>query len=64
MQVTTLVPAYRPKVLFELLSSLRRQSVKPAAIVFSGYCARMPAPAWATPAAEAQFLDAWSAFAP
>jgi hypothetical protein len=35
MQVTTLVPAYKPKYLFELLSSLRHQTVKPAAIVFS-----------------------------
>ena len=35
MEFTTLVPAYKPKYLFDLLVSLRHQTVKPAAIIFS-----------------------------
>jgi len=35
MQFTTLVPAYKPKYLVELLASLRHQSVKPARIIIS-----------------------------
>lgn len=35
MQFTTLVPAYKPKYLVELLSALRHQSVKPARIIIS-----------------------------
>ena len=35
MQITTLVPAYKPKYLLELLSSMRHQVVKPARIIIS-----------------------------
>jgi hypothetical protein len=35
MQFTTLVPAYKPKYLVELLGALRHQSVKPAHIIIS-----------------------------
>ena len=35
MQITTLVPAYKPKYLVELLTALRHQTVKPARVVFS-----------------------------
>jgi hypothetical protein len=35
MKITTLVPAYKPKYLIELLTSLRHQTVKPARIIFS-----------------------------
>ena len=35
MQITTLVPAYKPKYLVELLSSMRHQTVKPARIIIS-----------------------------
>ena len=35
MQFTTLVPAYKPKYLVELLTALRHQTVKPARIIFS-----------------------------
>ena len=35
MQFTTLVPAYKPKYLVELLAALRHQTVKPARIVIS-----------------------------
>jgi hypothetical protein len=35
MQFTTLVPAYKPKYLVELLTALRHQTVKPAKVVFS-----------------------------
>jgi hypothetical protein len=35
MQFTTLVPAYKPKYLVELLAALRHQSVKPAHIIIS-----------------------------
>jgi len=35
MDFTTLVPAYKPKYLFDLLVSLRHQTVKPAGIIFS-----------------------------
>lgn len=35
MQFTTLIPAYKPKYLLELLTALRHQTVKPAKIVFS-----------------------------
>ena len=35
MQFTTLIPAYKPKYLIELLTSLRHQTVKPARIIFS-----------------------------
>lgn len=35
MQFTTLVPAYKPKYLVELLAALRHQSVKPARIIIS-----------------------------
>ena len=35
MQFTTLVPAYKPKYLIELLASLRHQTVKPARIIIS-----------------------------
>jgi hypothetical protein len=35
MKVTTLIPAYKPQYLFDLLQSLRNQSVKPARIIFS-----------------------------
>jgi hypothetical protein len=35
MQFTTLVPAYKPKYLVELLTSLRHQTIKPAKILFS-----------------------------
>jgi hypothetical protein len=35
MQFTTLVPAYKPKYLIELLTSLRHQTVKPRKIIFS-----------------------------
>ena len=34
-QITTLVPAYKPKYLVELMGSLRRQTVKPSRIVIS-----------------------------
>ena len=35
MQFTTLVPAYKPKYLLELLTALRQQTVKPARVIFS-----------------------------
>ena len=35
MEFTTLIPAYKPKYLFDLLCSLRHQTIKPAAIIFS-----------------------------
>jgi glycosyltransferase involved in cell wall biosynthesis len=35
MQFTTLVPAYKPKYLVELLAALRHQTVKPARIIIS-----------------------------
>ena len=35
MRITTLVPAFKPKYLIELLTSLRNQTVKPARIIFS-----------------------------
>lgn len=35
MQFTTLVPAYKPKYLLELLAALRHQTVKPARVIFS-----------------------------
>lgn len=35
MKITTLIPAYKPKYLFELLTALRHQSVKPHKILFS-----------------------------
>jgi hypothetical protein len=35
MNITTLVPAYKPKYLVELLTALRHQTVKPARILFS-----------------------------
>lgn len=35
MQFTTLIPAYKPKYLVELLASLRHQTVKPARIIVS-----------------------------
>jgi hypothetical protein len=35
MKLTTLVPAYKPKYLIELLTSLRHQTVKPDRIIFS-----------------------------
>ena len=35
MRFTTLVPAYKPKYLIELLTALRHQTVKPAKIIFS-----------------------------
>ncbi|MBY0454756.1 MAG: glycosyltransferase family 2 protein [Burkholderiaceae bacterium] len=35
MKITTLVPAYKPKYLFELLVSMRNQTVKPEKIIFS-----------------------------
>ncbi|WP_263559602.1 glycosyltransferase family A protein [Paucibacter sp. B2R-40] len=35
MQITTLVPAYKPKYLVELLTALRHQTVKPAKVIFS-----------------------------
>lgn len=35
MQFTTLVPAYKPKYLIELLAALRHQTVKPARIIIS-----------------------------
>ena len=35
MQITTLVPAYKPKYLIELLTALRHQTVKPARVIFS-----------------------------
>jgi len=35
MKIATLIPAYKPKYLIELLTSLRNQTVKPASIVFS-----------------------------
>jgi hypothetical protein len=35
MQFTTLVPAYKPKYLIDLLTALRHQTVKPARIIFS-----------------------------
>ena len=35
MQFTTLIPAYKPKYLIELLTSLRHQTIKPAKIIFS-----------------------------
>lgn len=35
MKIATLVPAYKPKYLIELLTSLRNQSVKPARIIVS-----------------------------
>jgi len=35
MQFTTLVPAYKPKYLVDLLTALRHQTVKPAKIIFS-----------------------------
>jgi len=35
MKFTTLVPAYKPKYLVELLTALRHQTVKPARVIFS-----------------------------
>ena len=35
MQFTTLIPAYKPKYLIELLTALRHQTVKPARIIIS-----------------------------
>ncbi|MCV2360812.1 glycosyltransferase [Paucibacter sp. TC2R-5] len=35
MQITTLVPAYKPKYLIELLTALRHQTVKPARVIIS-----------------------------
>ncbi|MBC7597989.1 MAG: glycosyltransferase family 2 protein [Polaromonas sp.] len=35
MQFTTLIPAYKPKYLVELLTALRHQTVKPARIIIS-----------------------------
>lgn len=35
MQITTLVPAYKPHYLIELLTALRHQTVKPVRIIFS-----------------------------
>jgi hypothetical protein len=35
MQFTTLIPAYKPKYLVELLTALRHQTVKPTKIIFS-----------------------------
>ncbi len=35
MEFTTLIPAYKPKYLFDLLVSLRNQTVKPSTIIFS-----------------------------
>lgn len=35
MKVTTLIPAYKPKYLVELLTALRHQTVKPARIIVS-----------------------------
>lgn len=35
MQITTLIPAYKPQYLVEQLTALRRQTVKPARIIFS-----------------------------
>lgn len=35
MKITTLIPAYKPKYLVELLTALRHQTVKPARILFS-----------------------------
>lgn len=35
MQITTLIPAYKPKYLVELLIALRNQTVKPARIIIS-----------------------------
>lgn len=35
MQFTTLIPAYKPKYLIDLLVSLRNQTVKPSSIIFS-----------------------------
>jgi len=35
MQFTTLVPAYKPKYLMDLLTCLRHQTVKPAKVIFS-----------------------------
>lgn len=35
MKITTLIPAYKPKYLIELLTALRHQTVKPARILFS-----------------------------
>jgi hypothetical protein len=35
MQFTTLIPAYKPKYLIELLTALRHQTVKPAKVIFS-----------------------------
>ena len=35
MKIATLVPAYKPKYLLELLTSLRHQTVKPDRIIFS-----------------------------
>lgn len=35
MKITTLVPAYKPKYLFDLLVSIRNQTVKPDYIIFS-----------------------------
>ncbi|MET0518433.1 MAG: glycosyltransferase family A protein, partial [Burkholderiaceae bacterium] len=35
MQFTTLVPAYKPKYLVELLTALRHQTVKPARVIIS-----------------------------
>jgi hypothetical protein len=35
MQFTTLVPAYKPKYLIELLTALRHQTVKPARVIIS-----------------------------
>jgi len=35
MNITTLVPAYKPKYLVELLTALRHQTVKPARVLFS-----------------------------
>jgi len=35
MQITTLIPAYKPKYLVELLTALRHQTVKPAHVIFS-----------------------------
>ena len=35
MKITTLVPAFKPKYLVQLLLALRHQIVKPALIIFS-----------------------------
>lgn len=35
MQITTLIPAYKPQYLIELLTCLRHQTVKPSRVIFS-----------------------------